>query len=70
MKRTDTVRDQIESWLQENSKVNLYDMVFDRDVFVVDCLMDKYDVYQELQCEFEEFASIDVVGDMVVIVLH
>jgi len=69
MKRTDTVRDQIESWLQEHEKVNLYDTVFDRDVFVVDCF-DTGDVWKELQLEFEEFASIDIVGEMVIIVLH
>jgi len=70
MKRIDTVRDQIESWLQEHEKVNMYDAAFDRDVFIVDSIGDKYDVWNELDCEFGDFADIKIVGDMVIIVSH
>ena len=69
MKRTDTVRDQIESWLQESSNVNLYDTLKDRSVFAIDSFSPG-DLYLELRCEFEEFAHIELMGDTVIMVLH
>ena len=69
MCKSDTVRDQIEQWMEKSDKVNVYDTLFDRLVFAVDCY-DVQDVYKGLKCEFEDFADIQVVGDVVIMVLH